>query len=302
MNFVLDPVISLTIAILIILGGLGYPVLIAIHAGLHKKLFHKNDKAQQKLANDVKEVVASSVQTKVAIIGTIVLLAVGTIFMLAVEWNNPVMKDYNTTQKILISFFQSTSTRTAGFNTVDIGALHVATLFLYMALMFIGANPAGTAGGIKIPTIAVLYGYIKDWFKAPGKAVTLYGKKISKFAVSHAVRLFFFSTIFIGFITLLICISEKDYLITPDPTFNFTKILFEIVSAFGTVGLSMGFFGGVTSFSAILTPFAKFLLILTMLFGRLGPLTWLAALPWKRKHADAPLSPDFEDTEKIQIG
>lgn len=79
-------------------------------------------------------------------------------------------------------------------------------------------------------------------------------------------------------------------------------MIFEVISAFGTVGLSMGFPGGVTSFSGILTPLSKTIIIAVMLFGRLGPLTILAALPWKRTFADAPLSADFENTDKIQIG
>ncbi len=302
MNFVTDPIISMTIAILIIVGGLGYPVLITIHTALRKAFFHPHDAKQKKLDDDIKGIVASPVQTKVAIWGTIVLLAFGTIFMMAVDWMNPAMTSLKPWEKLMASFFQSVSTRTAGFNTVDIGALHIATLIIFMFLMFVGANPAGTAGGIKIPTLAVLYGYIKDWFKKPGEPVMLFKKRISKFAVSHAMRLFFFSVLFILVITTSICVIEREYLITPDPTFNFTKVFFEVVSAFGTVGLSMGFAGGVTSFSAILASSSKFLIIVTMLFGRLGPLTWLAALPWKRKHADAPLSPDFENTEKIQIG
>ncbi len=218
------------------------------------------------------------------------------------EWSSPLLKDLSLSDRIMAMFFQSISTRTAGFNTIDIGALTTSTLILYMILMFIGANPAGTAGGIKIPTMAVLYGYVKDWFKKPGLPVTLYKRRISKFAVSHAVRLFFFSTLTIGIIVFLICAIESQYLMTPDPLFNFTKIIFEVFSAFGTVGLSMSFPGGVTSFSAILTPASKFLLILTMLFGRLGPLTILAALRWKREYSDHPPSPDFDDVEKIQIG
>lgn len=301
-NFVRDPVINMTIAALIIAGGLGYPVLIAIHAFIRRKMVSHNDRVQRALDEDVAGVVASPVQTRVAIAGSILLLAVGTFIPLIVEWNNPILQEYNLPQKIMVAFFQSTSTRTAGFNTIDVGALGTSTVFLYMALMYIGANPAGTAGGIKIPTMAVLYGYIKDWFVKPGQPVRLFGRGISKFAVSHAVRLFFFSMLFIAMVTFLIGVAESRYLTTPDPIFNFTKVLFEIFSAFGTVGLTMGFPGGVTSFSGIMTPFSKSLLILTMLFGRLGPLTILAALPWKRKTNNEPLSPDFEQTEKLQIG
>lgn len=302
MHFVKDPLVNYVIAALIILGGLGYPVLIAIHASIRRFLFRHDNVIQSALDRDVSGVVASSVQTRVVLTCTALLLFVGTAIPLFVEWGNPVLQDMNVFQKITATFFQSVSTRTAGFNTIDIGALHVTTLFLYMMLMYIGASPAGTGGGIKIPTIAVLYGYIKDWFGKPGEPVRLFGRKISRFAVSHAIRLYFFSTLFLGLVGLTICFVEGQYLITPDPTFNFLKVFFELFSAFGTVGLSMGFTGGVTSFSTILSPFSKVLIIITMLFGRLGPLTVLAALPWKRRYASHPLSEDYSDVEKIQIG
>ncbi len=300
-NYVTDPVINFVIAAEIIIGGLGYPVLVYFHARLHRKL-RGSTKTQTDLDYSQASFVASPVQTRVALGGTAMLLLLGMLIPLLTDWGGPAMENLTTLQKLMALFFQSTSTRTAGFNTIDIGALTTATLFLYMLLMYIGANPAGTAGGIKIPTVAVLYAYLKDWFQKPAQAPRLFGRNISKFAVSHAVRLFFFSILFIGIITYLICVAESPYLRTPDPTFNFTKIAFEIFSAFGTVGLSMGFPGGVTSFSAILSDFSKWMIILTMLFGRLGPLTILGALPWKRRYADAPPSEDFPGVQKIQIG
>lgn len=300
MSFVTDPVINITIALLIIIGGLGYPVLIAIYMWL-RTMAKKNGLTQLKLQHNFSGV-ASPVQVRIALYGTVTLLLAGIVIPLFVEQGSTWSSQYTFWQNVLIHFFQSASTRTAGFNTIDVGALHVTTLFLYMLLMFIGANPAGTAGGIKIPTVAVLYGYIKDWFGKPGEPVILFKRRISKFAVSHAVRLFFFSVIFIALITFAICYIERDYLITPDPLFNFTKVLFEIFSAFGTVGMTMGFTGGVTSFSGILSPVSKVLLVVVMLFGRVGALTMLAALPWKRRHADAPLTKDFPDADKIQIG
>lgn len=138
------------------------------------------------------------------------------------EYGNATWSDFSDIDKLLVSFFHSVSTRTAGFNTVDLGAFHVTTVIFYMGLMFIGANPAGTAGGIKIPTVAVLYGYIKDWFKAPGQPVVLLNRRISKFALSHAIRL--------------------------------------------------------------------------------GPLTILASLPWKHAHRNAPLSPDYDNSDRMEIG
>lgn len=304
MNFVTDPVINLTISALIILGGLGYPVLISLHTVLRAKVMpkHLRDKVQQELEKDVKGIVASPVQTKAAIYISIALLLIGTIVSFGLDFGGEALSKYSIPEKIMITFFQSVSTRTAGFNTIDLSLLNYGTLMVYCALMVIGANPAGTAGGVKIPTVAVLYAYLKDWFKEPGKPIQLYRKTISKFALSHAVRLFFFSVIFIFTIIILICAIENQFMYTPDNLFNYMKVVFETFSAFGTVGLSIGFAGGVTSFSAILTPVSKVLIIITMFFGRIGPLTVLAALPAKRMHANAPNSPDYPDAQRIQIG
>lgn len=304
MSFVTDPVINLTIAGLIILGGLGYPVLISIHAALRKKFKpkHLRDKVQMQLEEDVKGVVASPLQTRVAIWISLALLTIGTIFSLTLDFGGQALANYSIPEKIMITFFQSVSTRTAGFNTIDLSLLNYGTLMLYCVLMVIGANPAGTAGGIKIPTVAVLYAYLKDWFKEPGKPVQLFNRTISKFALSHAMRLFFFSVIFIFTVVIAICSIENQFMFTPDNLFNFMKVIFETFSAFGTVGLSLGFQGGVTSFSAILSPISKVLIIITMFFGRIGPLTFLAALPAKRIHANAPNSPDYVDAQRIQIG
>jgi trk system potassium uptake protein TrkH len=302
MEFVTDPVINLTIASLIILGGLGYPVLIGFHTYMRSKMITSVDKNQHRLIENMKPVAASSVQIRVAIVGTLLLLTLGTLIPFIDPSSMSLLEGYSLSQKLLIAFFQSVSTRTAGFNTIDVGGLGVATILFYIALMYVGANPAGTGGGIKIPTVAVLYGYIKDWFYEPGLPVKLLNRNVSKFAVSHAIRLFFISMAFIMLVTFLICLKESQWLITPDPIFNFIKVVFETVSAFGTVGLTMGYAGGAASFAALLTPFSKALLITTMLVGRLGPLTILASLPWKKELEEHELSADFPDAEKIQIG
>ncbi len=298
--FMKDGVVNITIMSLILLGGLGYPVLIAFHAALMSR-WKKATGYNDKLYKEDAALVASPAQIRIALWGTVGLVVLGALLPLMIETGNGA---FGSTfgERLLSAAFQSVSTRTAGFNTIDIGALHISTLFLYMILMFIGANPAGTAGGIKIPTVATLYGYIKDWFAAPGLPVMLFKHRLSKFAVSHAVRLFFFSIIYVFGAIFLITIFERVWLITPDPTINFVKVMFETFSAFGTVGLSMGFAGGVTSLSAIFGVASKAILILTMLVGRLGPLTLLAALPWKREHMDAPPSQDFDDVVKLQIG
>ena len=299
-NFPKDIVINVVIGTLIILGGIGYPVLISIY-----RFFISRRENKSKLAKNIDIDLASTAslaQIKVSIVGTLVLIVFGMLVVFFLEFNNPIFSGFNGFDKALASFFQSVSTRTAGFNTVDIGSLHTTTIMVFLFLMFVGANPAGTAGGVKITTIAVLYGYIRDWFRAPGRAVTLFKHNISRFAVSHAIRLLFFSTIYIGLAITLVTLFEDTYISTPDSIFNLQKIIFEVVSAFGTVGLSMGYSGGVTSFSSILGESSKIIIILTMFIGRVGPLTLLQAQPWKHPDAHKQISPDYENSDRMQIG
>lgn len=301
-NFTYDPVINLTISLLIILGGLGYPVLIAFF--VYVRGFLRRQEKNRSLLDQTNSIsgIASVVQVKIAIYGTLALLVLGTALIYWIEFDNTFDQHPHLFMRILPAWFHSVSTRTAGFNTVDIGAMHVPTLFLFMVLMFIGGNPAGTAGGVKIPTIVVLSAYILDWFKKPGEPVQLFGAVVSRFAVSHAIRLFFFATVFVAVVTATINYLERHYVITGDATFSFIKVLFEVVSAFGTVGLSMGFSQGSTSFSSLFCDASKYLIVITMFFGRLGPLVLLSALPWKRRVAHFPLSKDYPDAHKVQIG
>jgi len=301
-DFAYDPVINASITLSIILGGLGYPVLLGFF--VYAQRFFKRAKGRAGPDRHVHDLsgVASIVQVKIALYGTLVLLVVGALLTYWVEFSNTFAQHPSMWMRFLPAWFQSVSTRTAGFNSVDIGAMHVPTLFLFMILMFIGGNPAGTAGGVKITTIVVLAAYVVDWFKKPGNPVLLFGEPISRFAVSHAIRLFFFGTAFLSIVTATINYLERHFVATGDSTFSFLKVLFEVVSAFGTVGMSMGYSQGPCSFSALFSDGSKYLIILTMFFGRIGPLILLAALPWKRRYADSPLSEDYLGAQKVQIG
>lgn len=293
-NFAANPVVMLTIAFLIIVGGLGFPVLVAIH----NRLFFRFSWFR---SLNIKDIVASEVQIKVVITGTIVLLLAGTLFFFIIDGSGPAFVGYSWAQRLLIAFFHSVSSRTAGFNTIDVSLLSTASIFFLMILMFIGANPAGTSGGIKIPTLVVLYGYIKDWFQPPRQPVRLFHRNISRFSVSHAIRIFFASILFLLMIATPMLILENQYLMTPDPVMNLQKILFEIVSAFGTVGMSLGFTGANSSFAILLSPFSKVLLMITMIVGRLGTLVILAAL-FKRKISHEVWTTDYPDAQRVQVG
>lgn len=278
MSFAADPVICITLMILIVLGGLGYPVLIACHAAFSRKLRGNG----RKLAVDLARVQCSSVQTRIAFVGSIMLILIGTMAIL-------LMSDLHGSlgKRLLVSAFHSVSARTAGFNTIELSYLSTAALFVIMVLMFIGANPGGTAGGIKITTVAVLWGYIKNTLREPWQHVILLQRKVERTSVAYSIRLLFFSMMFITAIIFLICFFESKNLANINAEFNFLKIVFEVFSAFGTVGLSLGFSGGNLSFAAILTPVSKILLIFTMLFGRLGALTILSAIPWWKRETPA---------------
>jgi len=295
-GFVHDPVVNLAITSSIILGGIGYPVLVAAVIRTRRRF------SSEPLHPRHFSGVAPACQIKVTLYGTAALLLIGMVLVYWLELENLTGTEHGPSKDLMAAWFQSVTTRTAGFNSMDIGALHAPTLFLFMILMFIGGNPAGTAGGIKIPTVAVLIGFLVDWFRKPGEPVYLFGKPVSKFAVSHAVRLFFFASVFVVLMTATINYMEREWVRTADPVFSFTKILFEVVSAFSTTGLSMGFPDDDASFSALFSDTSKLLLIVTMLFGRIGPLVLLAALPWKRRYSGYPLSPDVPYAEKVQIG
>ena len=303
-GFVTDVVVNLTIASLIILGGLGYPVLIRLWVWLRVSLGGRNGKTTR-LIEQLEVVQASRLQTQIALQGTVMLIKLGTVLPLIFDWNNPLMEKYAFYERVLICFFQSVSARTAGFNTIDLGQLSVASALVIIILMYIGTCPAGTGGGIKIPTVWLLFAYIWNWFREPFRHVVIrdwsgQDRMVHRDTMSAAIRLFFSSLLVLGVSTMLICIFEARFLSTPDPTFNYLNVVFEVVSGYGTVGDSRGFEGGVTSFAGIMTDDSKIVLNLTMLIGRIGPLTLLALIPWRKDFGAIDLLP--ENIKKVQIG
>jgi trk system potassium uptake protein TrkH len=308
-----DWVVNLTVAGLIIVGGIGYPVILLLekqaltfvyrflyrlYVRAETRLLINGESSMERLTILLDRVdffinrhttrlqgVASVPQMIVALIGTATLLTAGTVVGLVEEWTNPQTLGSlsGSAERTLTAFFQSVSTRTAGFNTIDIGALRISTLFFYTLLMYVGACPQGTAGGLKIPTVFVLGGYLRSFF-ADQPRVSLLRYIISKVSVAQSVRLYFLSTTFIALVTFCMTIFNEQHL--------FLQSLFEVVSAFGTVGLSMGI---TTSLSVL----AKCTIILTMYAGRVGLLTCLSAL---RHRPQGILVQLGDDGEKIQVG
>ncbi|WP_455437345.1 TrkH family potassium uptake protein [Hungatella hathewayi] len=229
--------LNLTTCGLIIFGGLGFLVI--------REIWEKHSWRK------------FSLHTKVVIATTIALLAAGTVLLKMTEditW--------------LGALFQSTSARTAGFSTYPIGAFSNAGLFVLAVLMFLGASPGSTGGGIKTTTTFVL---MKSMFSAAtNRHCSAFKRRIPTEVVSQALLIAILALAVVCVQTFLMCIAE--------PELDFMKLLFETVSAFGTVGLSTGI-------TPDLNAGAKLILITTMFIGRLGPLTMATVWSFKPKAA-----------------
>lgn len=245
-----DVVVNLVVTVLIIAGGLGFFVWAEV-LSRHRRT------------------VKLSVHTRLVLAATGALLVGGTVMLLALEWNNPrTLAPLPFGEKLLAAWFQSVTTRTAGFNTLDIGAMTVPSLFLMMALMFIGASPGSTGGGVKTSTFSITLAAL--WATVRGENDTVIYKR--RLAPELVAKAFFVSLI--AFVTMnavawvLLLTEGRDLL----------KTLFETTSAFGTVGLSMGENGAPVSLAAFFSPIGKLLMMLMMFIGRLGPLTLAIAV------------------------
>jgi trk system potassium uptake protein TrkH len=262
-GYVSDWVVNLVIMGLIIFGGLGFYVLLDIYEHRHFNKF--------------------TLHSKIVITITLLLIAIGTLLIFLFEYNNPkTLKPLDFPTKILAALFQAVTPRTAGFNTLSLSDMTIASKFLTIILMFIGASPAGTGGGIKTTTFAVILYTVLSVIKGEEETV-LYKRTISRNIVYKAVAISFISVFIIFSVTMVLSITE---------TSNFLTILYETISAFGTVGLSLGL-------TPELSTVGKIIIIFTMYTGRVGPLTLALALA-KRQRRPKPIIKYAE--EKIMVG
>ncbi|MDY6910341.1 MAG: TrkH family potassium uptake protein [Thermodesulfobacteriota bacterium] len=247
-----NPLLNATVCSLIVLGGIGFPVVYDLIQGFKPR--HIKENRTKRL-----------VQTKTVLATTAVLIVTGAAVFAAGEHEN-VLKAASFGKTILVSCFQSITCRTAGFNTVDIRALSSPTLMLMLFLMFIGASPGSCGGGIKTTSLAVLvaFGWSRLWRRA---RVNLFKKSIPRETVIKTLALVVLSIslIFLSSFVLLFTLPPAQ----PPGTDHerFLSILFEVFSAFGTVGLSMGA-------TATLDTMGKAVIIFMMLVGRVGVLTF----------------------------
>ena len=246
-----DLTINLVITTLIIAGGLGFFVL----SGL--------------LRLRKKTAVAMSVHTKMVLTASASLIAAATLSILALEWTNPkTLAPLGFGEKLLAAYFQAVTPRTAGFNTISIGDMTAPALFLTISLMFIGASPGGTGGGVKTTTFGVIVAAL--WTTVRGERDTnIFGRRLSPDLVRRAFALSMLAAIGLVLVTGFLLFAERQGLL---------QTSYEAVSAFGTVGLSMGVPGSVLSLSGFFGTGGKWLIMFLMFMGRVGPLTLAVAL------------------------
>lgn len=248
-------VVMTTICILIIIGGLGYFVILELYE--HKKYSTR-----------------ISIHTKIVLYGTAILIISGMVLFGSIEWNNSKnFENLTLYEKILNLFFLSVNFRTAGFNSIDLSTLKDSSLFFSTLFMMIGAGQGGTAGGMKITTIAVLIILVYFVLKQNNQQPHIFKRTIEQKLINKATAIIMFSSAFVLFITLLL-VETQD--------FPFLRILFEVVSGFCTVGVSVGD-GGILSLSAKFDDFGKSIIIITMVAGRLGVFAFGLLLVGKAK-------------------
>ena len=251
MQYVSNPIVNFTITGLIIFGGIGYQVIMELY-------FWARDRRSYRIRRS-----SFSLNFRVATSTTIILLIAGTIAFLTTESHNPnTLGNLSLSNKIMAAWFQSVTPRTAGFNTIDITKMTTAGLFITIALMFIGASPGGTGGGIKTTTVRILIDCTRAVLQ--GKEVVLSSQRqIPVALILKAVGVLVGSIATVLIATVLVALS--------DPGVSFINILFEVVSAFGTVGLTA--FG-----TANLTVPGQLLIVAVMYIGRVGVLLLMSAI------------------------
>lgn len=263
-----DPLVVLTIAGLIILGGLGFSVLFeCVHYGwqLHRLSLH----------------------AKMVLVMTIALVLTGTLFFLVLEWSNPATlgaEGVGVGEKLLGAFFQSVTMRTAGFNTIDLAGMREASKLFAVILMFVGASPASTGGGVKTTTIGALLLMVRSVLQGDSEVNVMHKRLPGELIRRSLVVLVISLGIVLGG-TMVLTVAERE-------SRDFLDLLFEGMSAFATVGVSSAGTPGLSMTS-------KVVLIPMMFFGRVGPLTIALALANKQGASKSHLK---YPEEKIMIG
>ena len=252
-NYSKSRAFNLIITSLIILGGLGFIVITDIIKVIKLKLRKKPARLK--------------VHTKLVLIVSIVLIISGTLILFFFE-NKNLLSLYSVKDKLMMSYFQSVTARTAGFNTINVGGLANASCFILMILMFIGASPGSTGGGIKTSTFGIAILSLRAFIQGQQR-IEIFKRSLPRYSLNKVFGIIFVSAMFITACIVILLLTEKA---------SFMDILFEEISAFGTVGLSRGI-------TPSLTTLGKLVITITMLTGRIGPLAMALAFTGKRRKA-----------------
>jgi trk system potassium uptake protein TrkH len=244
-DFSFNPLMNIVISTLIVLGGLGFIVIKEIEQILFKK----------KKLRDI------SVHTKIVLFVNFILVFVVAGYIFVSEYLYA-FSEYSLFEQIQVSFFQSITTRTAGFNSVSFSSLHPHSLYLFCLVMFIGASPGSTGGGIKTTTFAILFQSLRATIKGSDR-VQFFNRTVSNTVVVRSTAIFIISLMIVSFFILVMMALEPEH--------TFMSVFFEVISAFSTVGLSLG----ITPYLSVA---GKFGIIILMFIGRVGPLTIALAL------------------------
>ena len=271
MDFRSDPYINIIMISLIFLGGIGFVVLLDLFNGV----FSIREYRKPRL----------SLQSKIILIMSVLLIILGAVSIFAIE-NNNALEGMSAKDKALGSLFQAVTPRTAGFNTLPISRFAPATLMVLLFLMFIGASPGSTGGGIKTATFAIVMAAAWTMSKNRDK-VFMFGRTIPRSVVRRAILIFILAIAWIFAATFLFLIFEKDNLGAGNIVI---RSLFEVTSAFGTVGLTTGI-------TPQLSTLGKILIIMTMFAGRIGPLTLALAVAIREERVDYAYP-----EEKVMVG
>jgi len=252
------------IILLLVLGGLGFPIVVNMLNYFKYKflrLFHHSAKRNKHRTWVI------NLNSRITLITTISLTVIATALFFGIEYKN-VLVEHHGIGKIVTAVFLAASPRTAGFNSVDMASLHISTIMITCLLMWIGASPASTGGGIKTSTFAIAI--LNFMSLAKGKSrIEIYRREIADISVRRAFAVIFLSLFVIGLGILVISISDSEK--------NLLSIAFECFSAYGTVGLSLGI-------TASLSAVGKFVIIMIMFIGRVSMLSIMIAIINKVKH------------------
>ncbi len=237
-----DAVVNLAIVALIILGGLGFPVLVNLYRYRETRRF--------------------TLHSKLVLVTTAALILIGVLSVALLEWTNPATLGGNPIgTRLWMSLLQGVTPRSAGFSTVDYSQMRESTLFLQIWLMFVGTAPGSTGGGVRVTTVALLVLVLLAQARGQ-EEVSAFGRRVPRGLVQKALAILSISVLIVIVATLAIMVSDGLELV---------PALFEVTSAFGTVGLSM-------QVSQELSTFATLIVVGLMFFGRVGPITLVLAL------------------------